>query len=91
MMHAASLAESPRLRTVVELLLRVGPRGATTREIIEAAEVCAVNSVVSEIRKNGIGVECRYERTTKTRQRVYRYILISPDDAREVLAEAEAP
>lgn len=56
-MRAASLAKSKRLQRVDRLLADGGWH--STREIIQEAQVCAVNSVVAELRENGRGIECR--------------------------------
>lgn len=72
-MNAASLSKSVRLQRFIECL-RTGPK--TTREIIEATGLCAVNSVAAECRANGISVGCRYLETTKDGNRVYQYWLI---------------
>lgn len=56
-MHSARLEKSPRLQRVLEVLQRGGWWG--TRAIITEADVCAVNSVVSELRENGIDVQSR--------------------------------
>lgn len=55
-MHNAKLQNSDRLRRVLNLLLR-GPH--TTLEIVREAQVCAVNSIISELRANGIPVDCK--------------------------------
>lgn len=57
MMKAAHLATSPRLQRVAELL--ADGREHTTLEIVQAAQVCAVNSIVSELRANGLQILCR--------------------------------
>ena len=54
-MHSAKLENSDRLQRVYECLL-TGPK--TTMEIIQEAQVCAVNSIVSELRDNGIDIRC---------------------------------
>ena len=68
-MHHASL-ESERLQRVLALLQDGRPR--TTMEIIHAAGVCAVNSIVSELRANGLRIECM-----RLKQGVYAYRLES--------------
>ena len=70
-MHAANIDDSPRLQKVRDFLRRTG--GATTREISQACDVYAVNSIVSELRANGITVVCS---TVKGQRGVYRYELI---------------
>lgn len=75
MIHYATLADSPRLKRALAALERAGTRGLTTRELIYAADICAVNTVVAELRANGIAVDCVYEYHTATGARVYRYRL----------------
>lgn len=55
-MHAASLEKSKRLKKVDDLLSDLRPR--STLEIIQQAGVCAVNSVISELRRNGRIINC---------------------------------
>ena len=54
--HAARLAGSPRLQRLLAYLRDRGGQGATTREIIEGAGICAVNSAIDELRANGIHI-----------------------------------
>jgi len=56
-MHFATLEKSQRLQRVLAVL-RDG-KTHTTRDLILKAQVCAVNSIVAEIRANGIHVDCR--------------------------------
>jgi hypothetical protein len=56
-MHAARLDSSERLRRVLDLLADGKPR--TTRDIVEGAQVCAVNSCVAELRANGHAIACQ--------------------------------
>jgi len=56
-MHFATLEKSQRLQRVLDVL-RDG-KTHTTRDLIRKAQVCAVNSIVAEIRANGIQVDCR--------------------------------
>lgn len=56
-MKAASIETSQRLQRVLWLLL--DERWHTTREIIELAQVCAVNSIIAELRANGVEIETR--------------------------------
>lgn len=55
-MNAAQLTKSDRLKRVRDVLL--DGLKHTTRDIIQAAEVCAVNSIISELRLNGCQIEC---------------------------------
>lgn len=56
-MHAARLGHSDRLQRVRALLADGLPR--STMEIIALANVCAVNSIVAELRYNGVPVTCQ--------------------------------
>lgn len=58
-MHAASLDKSPRLKRVDALL--ADGREYSTREIIAACDVCAVNSIVAELRANGRQIDTRWQ------------------------------
>lgn len=55
-MHSACLARSRRLQRVLALLADGLPH--STRQIIQEAHVCAVNSVIAELRDNGINIAC---------------------------------
>ena len=55
-MHSAKLKTSKRLQRTLAVLRR---GKATTRQIIRKAHVCAVNSIITELRANGIKIECR--------------------------------
>jgi hypothetical protein len=56
-MNAASIEKSARLGRVLDLLSQGGE--FTTLDIIRQAEVCAVNSIVSELRCNGFDITCQ--------------------------------
>ena len=56
-MHSARLSRSDRLQRVAAFLL--DGRYHTTMEIVQAANVCAVNSIVSELRANGMRISCQ--------------------------------
>jgi len=58
-MHNALLSKSKRLQRVFNFLLD-GKRHSTL-EIINGANVCAVNSIISELRSNGININCTRE------------------------------
>lgn len=55
-LHAARLSKSDRLMRVLTVLQSGGEH--TTRDIIQKAAVCAVNSIIAELRANGINIEC---------------------------------
>lgn len=56
-MHAASIERSPRLQRVRDVLS--DGREHSTLEIVRDAGVCAVNSIVAELRANGLDITCR--------------------------------
>jgi len=56
-MHYAKLRNSRRLQRVLALLS--DGREHSTRDIIMRAQVCAVNSIIAELRANGLPVTCR--------------------------------
>jgi len=55
-MNAARIDNSPRLQRV-DKLLATGQK-LTTLDIINQAQVCAVNSCVAELRANGRDIKC---------------------------------
>ncbi len=55
--HAARIEESDRLRRVLGLLSDGNWHG--TWDISQAAKVCAVNTIITELRANGIRIETR--------------------------------
>lgn len=56
-MNNARIDRSPRLQRVRDLLL--DGRKYSTLEIIRYANVCAVNSIVAELRANGFQIDCK--------------------------------
>ena len=56
-MNAATLEKSDRLQRVFNLLSKGGEY--TTLDIIKKAGVCAVNSIISELRENGYQITCQ--------------------------------
>ena len=74
-MHAARLGRSERLRRVYELLS--DGLEHSTLEIALEARVCAVNSIVAELRANGFVIECRQERGSHG-GRIWLYRMTTP-------------
>lgn len=68
--HYARIENSPRLKLVFDYL--TDGEWHTTRDIIEGAQVCAVNSCADEIRANGFQVDC------ERRGSVWVYRLVKP-------------
>ncbi len=58
-MNAANLKKSERLGRVSQVLAD-GQRHSTL-DIIQRAQVCAVNSAVAELRQNGQNIACKRE------------------------------
>jgi hypothetical protein len=56
-MNAASIEKSERLGRVLDLLSQGGD--FSTLDIIKQANVCAVNSIVAELRQNGFDINCQ--------------------------------
>jgi len=56
-MNAARLAKSNRLQRVAKLLH--DRQWHSTRDIIREAQVCAVNSIMAELKRNNFQYECR--------------------------------
>lgn len=56
-MHAANIEKSERLGRVLDLLSKGGE--FSTLDIIRQANVCAVNSIVAELRQNGFDIDCQ--------------------------------
>ena len=61
-MHAARIDSSPRLQRVAALLADGRPH--STLDIVLGAEVCAVNSIIAELRVNGLRIRCHREGDT---------------------------
>lgn len=55
-MNAANVGTSPRLQRVLRAL--AAGEKLSTLQIIERAQVCAVNSCIAELRANGHPIEC---------------------------------
>lgn len=55
-MNAATIATSPRLQRL--LAVRADGGEHSTRDLISAAQICAVNSAVAELRHAGLVVHC---------------------------------
>lgn len=66
-MNAAKLEKSDRLKKVHALLTRFKGRWLSTMDVIQRAQVCAVNSIMDELRENGVRIE------TKREGRVWSY------------------
>ena len=56
-MNYANIEKSDRLQRVADVLAQSGE--LSTLDIIKKANVCAVNSIVSELRQNGYDITCQ--------------------------------
>ncbi|MEJ1381365.1 MAG: hypothetical protein RPT95_10425 [Candidatus Sedimenticola sp. (ex Thyasira tokunagai)] len=57
--HSAKLSTSDRLKRVDDLL--ASGLEYSTLEIVAECSVCAVNSIIAELRTNGRDIRCRRE------------------------------
>jgi len=57
MRHAARLDSSERLQRVLDVLL--DRQWHSTLDIMQRTYLCAVGSAISELRANGLTIECR--------------------------------
>ena len=69
----ANLSESPRLQRLLKFLSDCKPH--TTREIINGANICAVNTAVTELRRNNFDISCKFKEVLEDGSRVYEYQL----------------
>ncbi|QBF31538.1 hypothetical protein [Thalassococcus sp. S3] len=77
-MHHGRLATSPRLRRALRVL-READGEISTWELAHEARICAVNSVVAELRENGCQISCR--QVVEDGQRRFFYTLLRcPDE-----------
>lgn len=72
-MHDARLHTSPRLLRTLKVLQEAQGE-MTTYELSRAADICAVNSVIAELRENGAEITCR--QAVKDGQRRFYYRLM---------------
>lgn len=56
-MKSAKLKSSHRLQRVLGVLS--DGQEHSTRDIVYEADVCAVNSIIAELRANGVAIRCR--------------------------------
>jgi hypothetical protein len=55
-MHSARIEKSKRLQSVDKAL--ASGTEMSTRELIQATGMCAINSIISELRDNGKDIRC---------------------------------
>ena len=76
-MHAATLAKSARLQRTFDVLQ--DGQEHSTRDLVLAAQVCAVNSIIAELRANGYVITCR--QAPGEHGRVWLYQLASSEQS----------
>lgn len=69
-MNAGNLMTSARLQRVYYALS--DGLEHSTRDLIWQADVCAVSTIIEELRANGCAIECRQQTTDKGRIWLYR-------------------
>ena len=74
--HAASLARSKKLQRVLAFLRERGASGATTWEINQACQSTRSSSDISELRFNGIQIDCIPEGVNENGAQVNRFVLM---------------
>lgn len=77
MIHYARFVKSKRLQRVLAYMLDGSVR--TTLDIIKGADVCAVNSAICELRRNGFSIYC----TSRCKPATYQ--LTDPEAARALM------
>lgn len=70
-MHAARIENSPRLQRAHGLLS--DGEWHSTRDLVTNAHLCAVNSVVAELRENGFFIEGKWAKDPVSGQRIFVY------------------
>ncbi|TDE40959.1 helix-turn-helix domain-containing protein [Antarcticimicrobium sediminis] len=76
-MHHGRLSTSSRLQRALTVLEQACGK-ISTYELARQADICAVNSVIAELRENGAVITCRQE-VNQGRRRFYYQLIKSPD------------
>lgn len=76
-MHHARLHKSPRLRRALRAL-KAADGEISTFDLSRKAQICAVNSVIAELRENGCDITCR-QVCEDGQRRFFYQLLKSPD------------
>ena len=72
-MHYGRLKTSPRLQRALHALQRANGE-LSTMELAKRARICAVNSVIAELRANGAEITCRTAHDGKQRRWFYTLV-----------------
>lgn len=84
--HYAKIENSERLQRALGLLRRKGRDGVTTLEFMKLANIAAVSAVVTELRRNGVAIDCHREKQYTEdggQSAIYRYTLTEYVGTRE--------
>lgn len=73
-MHKANADKSYRLKQTLDVL-RAFPDGPTTWDIQGWCGSMAPATDISELRKNGYVIDCKYQGLTSTGRKIFRYHL----------------
>lgn len=76
-MHVSPIAGSPAQQRILSLLREHGSIGATTREIVELANVCAVSAWMHALKVNGLEYRKVWEGVNKNGANVVRYFIVA--------------
>ncbi|MEM7751767.1 MAG: hypothetical protein AAF230_00040 [Pseudomonadota bacterium] len=76
-MNYGRLKTSPRLQRALRALQRAEGE-ISTMELSRRARICAVNSVVAELRANGAEIRCRKGHDANKRMRFFYTLVKSP-------------
>jgi len=74
MMHRAK-HDSPRLKPILDALMKAGKSGLTSLELAKIGNTVAVGTSVSELRHNGFDISCKYIGQTDSGRKVFRYFM----------------
>jgi hypothetical protein len=86
--HAARLDDSPELQRLARVLATGGEY--STMELIHATQIAAAPTRCSELRANGIPVECDARWSAERRKNIYYYRAADPAALRARLAQIAA-
>lgn len=76
MNHYAKLESSPRLQRLYSFLTGRGSVGATSMEIVQHCNIMNPGCSISELKRNGIIIDCRPEGATEDKRRKFRYTFV---------------
>jgi hypothetical protein len=77
-MNAAKIGSSARLRRAL-IALEASGGWMSTRDLIWDANICAVNSVIAELRVNGCRIETKVETDEEGRRRWFYRLTGTPE------------